>query len=154
MIPDQVGRGSMSDEAAQRELDTAIRDFGEAWARGDVDALRGMLSPDYTHTDVRGRFQGRDEWLEYARGRSGAATQIRFADVTTRVMGDVAIITGRNDMVGGNIIVGDERSGLSLRFTQIWLRRDGRWLREAFQATIVDPLAPLLNQQSSSSLRG
>jgi len=110
-----------------------------------------MLSPDYTHTDVRGRFQGRDEWLEYARGRSGAATQITFADVTTRMMGDVAIITGRNDMVGGKIVVGDERSSLSLRFTQIWIRRDGRWLRAAFQATLVDPLPPPPNQQSPSA---
>jgi hypothetical protein len=65
-------------------------------------------------------------------------------------MGDVAIITGRNDMVGGNIVVGDERSNLSLRFKQIWVRRDGRWLREAFQATLVDPPAPALNQRSPS----
>ena len=136
----------MSDETARRELDDAIRGFGEAWAGGDTDALRGMLSPSYTHTDVRGRFQDRDEWLEYARGRTGAATQISFADVTTRLMGNVAIVTGRNDVAGGNIVVGDERSNLSLRFTQIWIRKDGRWLREAFQATLVDPLAPPLNQ--------
>ena len=38
----------MSDEMARRELDAAIRDFGEAWARGDVGALRRMLSPSYT----------------------------------------------------------------------------------------------------------
>jgi len=87
-----------------------------------------MLSPSYTHTDVRGRFQDRDEWLEYARGRTGAATEITFADVTTRLMGNVAIITGRNDVAGGNIVIGDERSKLTLRFTQIWIRKDGRWL--------------------------
>ena len=136
----------MSDETARRELDDAIRGFGKAWAGGDTDALRGMLSPSYTHTDVRGRFQDRDEWLEYARGRTGAATQISFADVTTRLMWNVAIVTGRNDVAGVNIVVGDERSKLTLRFTQIWIRKDGRWLREVFQATLVDPLAPSLNQ--------
>ena len=72
----------MSDETARRELDAAIRDFGEAWARGDISALRGMLSPSYTRTTVRGRIQDHDEWLEYARGRSGATTEIAFADVT------------------------------------------------------------------------
>jgi ketosteroid isomerase-like protein len=122
----------MSDEkTARRELDAAIRDFGEAWAVGDTDALRGMLSPSYTHTTVRGRIQGHDEWLEYARGRQGATTEIAFADVATRLIGDVAIITGQNDIIGGN----DGLSNRSLRFTQIWVRRDGRWLREAFQAT-------------------
>ena len=132
----------MSDEFAGRALDAAIKDFGEAWARGDADALRGMLSPSYTHTDLRGRFLDRDEWLEYAGGRRNERTQIEFSDVSTRLVGDVAIITGRNDMVGGKLVVGDERSSISLRFTQIWVRRDGRWLREAFQATLIDPLAP------------
>jgi hypothetical protein len=66
------------------------------------------------------------------------------------LIGDVAVITGRNDLGGGNIVLGDERSSLSLRFTQIWIRRDGRWLREAFQATFIDPLAPPLSQRSPS----
>jgi ketosteroid isomerase-like protein len=127
----------MSDETARSELDTAIRAFGEAWACSDADTLKGLLSPSYTHTDVRGRFQERDAWLEYARTRSGATTQITFADVTTRLVGDVAIVTGRNGMTGGNIVSGDARAKLSLRFTQIWVRRDGRWQREAFQATLV-----------------
>jgi ketosteroid isomerase-like protein len=127
----------MSDEMARRELDAAIRDFGEAWARGDVGALRGMLSPSYTHTTVRGRIQDHDEWLEYARGRSGATTELAFADVATRLIGDVAIIIGRNDIIGGN----DGLSNRSLRFTQTWVRREGRWLREAFQATFIDFIA-------------
>ena len=35
----------MSDETARRELDAAIRDFGEAWARGDVGALKECFHP-------------------------------------------------------------------------------------------------------------
>jgi ketosteroid isomerase-like protein len=132
----------MTNDTAQRELDTAVRTFGEAWAHGDIEKLAELLSPTYTHTDVRGRFQSREAWLEYARGRRNERTRIAFADVTTRLVGDVAIITGRNDMVDGNIIVGDKRSNVSLRFTQIWIRKDGRWLRETFQATLIDPLAP------------
>jgi len=132
----------MSDEMALQALDLATRQFGEAWARGDTNALGQMLSPSYTHTDVRGRCLDRDEWLTYAGGRVGETTQIAFADVRTRLVGDIAVITGRNDMTGGSILSGDERSKLSIRFTQVWIRRDGRWLREAFQATLVDPLAP------------
>ena len=135
---------------ALQALDLAIRDFGDAWARGDTGVLRGMLSPSYTHIDVRGRYLDRDEWLEYAGGRFGAATQIVLADVTSRLVGDTAIVTGRNDMAGGNILIGDERSSLSLHFTQVWVRRDGRWLREAFQATLIDRAAPPLNLRTAS----
>jgi hypothetical protein len=103
-----------------------------------------MLSPSYTHTDVRGQFLNRDEWLEYASGRTGATTQIAFADVTTRLIGDVAIVTARNDVSGGSILVGDNRVSLSMRFTTVWVHRDGRWLREAAQVTLIDPSAPPL----------
>ena len=60
----------------------------------------------------------------------------------TRFMGDVAIITGRNDMAGGNIVAGDERSDLSLRFTLIWVRKEGLWLREAFQGDACRSINP------------
>ena len=135
---------------ATQELDDAIRTFCRAWAAGDTVVLRDMLSPSYTHTDVRGRFLSRDEWLGYASGRMGATTEIAFADVTTRVIGDVAIVTARNDVSGGNILVSDDRAALSMRFTTIWVRRDGRWLREAAQVTLVDPSAPPLGQKARS----
>ena len=127
----------MADAALRQDLDASMLAFGEAWTNGDVTTLRSLLSPSYTHTDVRGRFQDRDAWFKYAASRTGAATEITFADVVTRIRGDVAVITGRNDMTGGNIVSGDSRDTLSIRFTQIWVHVDGRWLREAFQATIV-----------------
>ena len=127
----------MPDHLARQELETRIVEFGEAWARGDLEVLRGRLSPNYTHTDVRGRILGRDAWLDYARRRIGADTRITFADVSTRFVGDVAIITGRNDMAGQSVISSDGRSAGSLRFTQVWVHQEGRWLREAFQATFI-----------------
>jgi ketosteroid isomerase-like protein len=129
-----------------QELDEAVRSFSRAWAAGDTDVLQKLLSPSYTHIDVRGRLLNRDEWLRYASGRAGDTTDIVFADVTTRVIGDVAIVTARNDVSGGNIVVGDSRTALSMRFTTIWVRRDGRWLREAAQVTLIDPSTPPLGQ--------
>jgi hypothetical protein len=46
----------------------------------------------------------------------GFATQSAFGDVTTRLVGDVAIITGRSDMTGAILVVGDDRSSPALRF--------------------------------------
>ena len=130
------------------ELDDAIESFGQAWATGDTDALREMLSPSYTHIDVRGRFLNRDEWLGYVSHRTGATTEIAFAEVTTRFMGNVAVVTARNDVRGDNIIVGDDRASLSMRFTTVWIYRDGRWLREAAQVTLIDPSAPPLVREN------
>jgi len=124
------------------ELDEAVRRFGEAWAAGDGDTLDGLLSPTYTHSDVFGRWQDRAAWLAYARGRHGRGTRIAFREVRRRIIGDVAIITGINDVEGPGARDAADTGGLTLRFTQVWLRREGRWLREAFQATpIVDRAA-------------
>jgi ketosteroid isomerase-like protein len=128
-------------DARIRALDEAVRRFGEAWARGDVVTLETMLSPGYTHTDASGRLLDRSEWLDYVRQRQGRATEIDFRDVQTRIHGDIAIVTGINDLGGAGVRRASDSAGLTIRFTQLWLFRDGRWLREAFQATTCEERA-------------
>jgi ketosteroid isomerase-like protein len=119
------------------QLDDAVRRFGEAWATGDGAMLDALLSPTYTHSDVFGHLQDRAAWLAYARGRAGRATRIAFRDVAQRILGDVAVITGVNEIEGPGARDAADAASLTLRFTQVWVRRDGRWLREAFQATPI-----------------
>ena len=129
---------AIGDDERRQALEAAIRRFGEAWTGGDTATLEAMLSPSYTHTDFLGGFQDRAAWLDYARGRSGRATRIGFREVRTRITGDVAIVTGINDLTGPGVRTADDRETLTIRFTQVWVWREGRWLREAFQATPSD----------------
>ena len=127
-----------TDEAARAvALNEAVRRFAEAWACGDVAALEPLLSPTYTHIDASGRFQDRTAWLDYVRGRTGHAARIGFRDMRTRMVGDVAVITGVNEVRSDGDPRTAAREGFTIRFTQIWTWRDGGWLREAFQATIA-----------------
>lgn len=120
-------------------LKRAVEAFGEAWATGDIAELESMLSLSYTHNDVFGDHLKHDEWLAYASKRTGRGTRITFRDVEIRIFGDVGLVTGFNDMLGGGATSPTDTSDLSIAFTQVWVRRDGRWLREAFQATEVTP---------------
>jgi|SRR5215475_314414 len=120
------------------DLEASIKRFGEAWARGDVATLEALLSPTYTHVDVWGKYQGRSTWLAYAASRVGWPTRIAFADLTTRIVGDVAVITGRNDIAGGGGLTRDSKRDFALCITRVWVRRDGRWLREAFPAALIE----------------
>lgn len=126
----------MPDEAAL--LQKAIRRFGEAWASGDLRTLDALLSPTYSHVDAFGIFYDRAGWLAYADARAGRTTQISFREIETRRIGDIAVVTGVNDLMGGGIRNTEDQRGLSIRFTQVWLLRDGKWLREAFQATPIE----------------
>jgi ketosteroid isomerase-like protein len=127
----------MADDSDRAKLEQSVQRFGEAWANGNLEVLAALLTPTYTHTDAFGAFHDRTAWLEYAAGRVGRNTHIAFRDMTTRRIGDVAIITGINDVVGQGARSADDHSPLSLRFTQIWILKDGTWLREAFQATPI-----------------
>src|SRR5262249_14562242 len=118
------------------DLEAAVRRFGEAWANGDLVTLEGLLSPTYTHIDYYGGYHERVSWLEYASRRTRLKTQIHFREVHTRVVGNVAIVTGINDIE----YVGDTETDsekTTVQFTQVWVWQTGYWLREAFQATAV-----------------
>ena len=118
-------------------LDAAIEAFGHAWASGDIETLSALLSPSYTHNDATGDHLKHDAWLAYAARRTGRATTITFRDVETRMFGDIAIVTGFNDIGGPGVLAPEDTRPLSIAFTQVWRRENGHWLREAFQATPV-----------------
>ena len=72
---------------AQSEAERAARDFGRAWARGDLDAMYGMLSED-----ARARFDRRAFASTYARARTLAtATGLRVGDPGDESDGKVAL---------------------------------------------------------------
>lgn len=118
-------------------LKRAIEAFGEAWARGDTATLQELLSSSYTHNDAFGAHLPYAEWLAYAAKRKGRRSQIAFRDVKFRLFGDVAIVTGFNDVTGGGATAAADIRDLTIVFTQVWRWDNGRWLREAFQATPV-----------------
>lgn len=132
-------------DSAQQQVQQAIRQFGEAWARNDLATLDRMLAPEYLHTDIRGQALNKTEWLAYVKSRKSRGitnADIEFDDVKVHIYGDVAIATGLNRLKGP--AYGDEAERghsqnaiHSLRFTQVWVRRQGRWLRITFQATPI-----------------
>jgi ketosteroid isomerase-like protein len=118
-------------------LEEAVRRFGEAWARGDVAVLDSLLAPTYTHADASGAFLDRAAWLAYAAKRTGRSTQVEFDDLRIRIVGDIGIATGINRLHGPGIRNAGDTKDAALRFTQLWIFQNGRWLREAFQATPI-----------------
>jgi ketosteroid isomerase-like protein len=83
----------------------------------------------------------RAECLRYTGGRAGRSTRIAFKDVSTRIEGDVAVVTGINELTGAGVRDVGDGAALVIRFTQVWTWKDGRWQREAFQATPVAQIA-------------
>jgi len=116
------------------EVEKLARSFGQAWAVNDIATLEPMLAPAYLHTDIKGNALPRAAWLDYMREqkKKDLVFTIEFADVKTTVYGDIVLITGENLIS----VIGQPGPKLQrLRFTQVWAKQDGKWLRVAFQAT-------------------
>ncbi|MEO5952044.1 MAG: nuclear transport factor 2 family protein [Chloroflexia bacterium] len=115
------------------ELQLRMREFGQAWASSDIAKLESLLTTDYQHTDILGRILNRVEWLEYAQ-TARPVKSMEFQDVKLKFYDTVAVITGKNVIVG---LPDSWDSNVSISFTQVWVREKGEWRRAFFQATPI-----------------
>jgi ketosteroid isomerase-like protein len=107
------------DEAAIRK---GAADWAGAFTRGDVAAVDRLLADDFVGTGKDGTLYGKQTMLGWV--RAGPNLTASATTVTTiRFHGDIAIATGTDAMVGPS----PELRRIKSIWTDIWIRRDGRW---------------------------
>jgi ketosteroid isomerase-like protein len=110
----------------RRTLLDLNQSYIDAVQAADVQRFREILADDFLCSLPDGSLIDRDRFLE----RTAQPVQIRDLqahDVTVRLMGEFAIIHARTTFVAL-----DGRAGGG-RYTDVWARRDGRWLAVAAQ---------------------
>jgi ketosteroid isomerase-like protein len=108
----------MEDLARLRDLNTHYVRSAE---EGDLDWYRANLADDYLCSTVDGQIADKESFLQRIGGGSPGAG-MRAVDVRIRVLGEVALIHA-----GFRYRKPDGAEGTG-RYTDIWARRDGRWL--------------------------
>lgn len=100
----------------------------------DVAALDTLLDEDlsYVHTD--GEMQSKAQFIDLIRSRRLVYESIAPSEVHVRVYEGVAIATGLSQM---RVRSATGVSSFGIRFTEAYVRREGRWLLTAWQATRV-----------------
>ena len=107
-----------------RDLDTLLalnRDYIRSVQMSDVRRFDEILAEDFRCTNPDGSFIDRDAFLVQT-ARRVTISNLQAEDVNVRILGDFAIIHARTTYTSG-----DGRAG-SGRYTDVWARRDGRWL--------------------------
>jgi ketosteroid isomerase-like protein len=129
----EMGHGS-DEAAAIVELEQRL---AQAWVKRDRLFIDALLASDWTVTDPSGRIltkqQVLDETFSLADRRIDT---MAVDDVKVRVIGAVAIATGRTRATGS---YQGQVASVVLRFTDVFLRRDGQWQIVASQGTMVAP---------------
>ena len=110
--------GRSADDA---ELSQLNRDYVRAVEERNPHWFDEHLAEDFTNTYADGTFADRAEFIERVARESGLSNR-RLLEVTIRRMGDFAIIHART--------ISNTSSGSEVftRYTDIWARRDGRWV--------------------------
>jgi len=122
-----MGGGAEQDIRAMEKL------WNESRVRADVAALGALLDDSWTVTHGDGTINTKAEYL--ADLKSGARkffADVKQDDFTVRVYGDTAVAAGLSD---SKVEYKGKPSGGALRFTRVYMRRDGRWVMITSHAT-------------------
>ncbi|HEX8905686.1 MAG TPA: nuclear transport factor 2 family protein [Longimicrobiaceae bacterium] len=126
-----LATGSAAQMAATANPDETRRaimrlecDWGRAYLRADVDALRRIEADDFVEVLSDGTMSNRQEEIDALSSGRLKFTQMVDGPMQVRVYGNTAIATGRS-MAAGT----DEGKPFSGTYAWIdtWMLRDGRW---------------------------
>lgn len=104
-----------------------------AMMSGDTQRLRELLHRDLLHVHAKGQVDGFDSYFSTG-GFNVDYKRLERSELAVRVMGDSALMTGRQMLVG----VRKNGTGtvtIDSRVMQVWVREGGSWQQLAFQTT-------------------
>ena len=120
------------DEAVLLEMQQAL---AKAWLTRDRPTLERIIAPEWTSTGPDGRASDRARVLAqvFATGVHKIHA-LKIDEVEARVFGDAAVVTGRTHGVGE---FDSARYDVVIRFTDVFVRRAGRWQAVASHSSLV-----------------
>jgi ketosteroid isomerase-like protein len=121
--------------ATARELEHIEQQLAATWKAGDCAAWGAMLSADWSVIHITGNVMTKAEALELCKSPRQPNEEHRVDDLSVRTFGDAAVVTGRTTVKTG----GANPTTLTLRFTDVFIRREGRWQVVASHATRLAP---------------
>lgn len=136
MDPDLTKDAKSYDASELAELLRGIEEhLATAWVEGERSFIEQVLADDWSVTDLTGRVLKKAEVLEEAFGsKDRKIVSMKIDDVSVRPFGDWAIVTGRTQAAGE---YQGEVAEVTLRFTDVFAYRNGRWQVVASQATLI-----------------
>lgn len=115
--------------AVRAELEAARDTVWRAWFDNDQDALGQLLPPEFIGIDP-----GEEAWSNRAKAMAGAAEfaeaggrllRLGFPESAFQVYGNVAFVYSRYEV---EMLQGDDTVRLAGRSTEMFQRRNGRWV--------------------------
>ena len=105
-----------------------------AQTSNDFAALGQLLADDLIYTHSSAAVDGKASFIESMRSGTVKYESIEPRDVQVRVYGNTAVITGAGRF---RVTARGEKLDNQLRYTNVWVLRDGRWQMVSWQSTKI-----------------
>jgi len=106
----------------------------QALLRADTIALSRMVADEFVEISRLGQLRTKADNIRDIASGELRLTSVKYDSLTVRIYGDVAVLRGIADNTGR--FRGFPFSG-KIRYTRIFVRRDGRWQAVAMQQTAL-----------------
>ena len=123
--------GSPSAEESVRAAEQAR---GQALLHADTTALSRLVADEFIEISRLGTLRTKADNIREIGSGDLKLTTVKYDSLTVRIYGDVAILRGIADNTG--TFHGYPFAG-RLRYTRVFVRRDGRWQAVAMQHTML-----------------
>jgi ketosteroid isomerase-like protein len=120
-----------NDAAVVHELEAIEAKLASAWKNRDCAGWGALLADDWSVTHIDAQVITKAQALEMC--RTGPPVTSSVDQIAVRLYGDTAIVTGRTKATA----VGATPQTVTLRFTDVFVWRDRRWIVVASHATRV-----------------
>ena len=123
-----------SSNATEQQLINAEKNWAQAIVKGDEAAVARLEADDITTVQDDGSVTTKKDDLANLKSGETKYTAIDESDFQVRVYGNAAVVTGSYRAKGSSKGKEFETNG---RFTDTWVKRNGRWQAVASQDTLI-----------------
>jgi len=118
----------------EREIQKLEERRFQAMVHVDIAALDRILADDLSYTHSGGKVDTKATFLAALRSGELKYESIRTEDIKARVYGNSAVVTGRGEI---KVKSGNQELSFPIRFTDVYVKRAGRWVMVAWQSTRI-----------------
>ena len=117
--------------AVTRDLTRIEEQLAASWKSGDCDGWSALIAPEWSVIHLAGTVVTKNEAMHMCRTPQARIDTFSVDQLQVRVFDMAAVVTGRTTVT----TTGANADTVRLRFTDVFIRRDGRWQVVASQAT-------------------
>ena len=128
-----VGGNPQSSDTAQQLMDIEQR-LAKAILNSDFETYGVILAPEWTTIDLTCHILTKSQVLQEFAAYDRQIEEAKIDEMKVKDFGDFAVVTGRSTFKGK---YKGQPVSVVLRFTDVFVKRDGRWLVVASQGTQV-----------------